>query len=337
VNLIAAALALFGVYRFAMVIAAAPNVPEKDRPEVTEFSRVLGMMVDSVRGPLLAMPYERPLSGMALIPSGAFISGNQGHPVYTEIRVIGARLAWEAEWKVTDAYYIDVHEVTIGEYAKFLNAVAIAEVQKKQKSLQSKSYKPAFWDHPGRVPKEWEMATSRTEHLPVVGVDWYDAAAFCAWAGKRLPTDDEWQKASRGVNGRYWPWGNRLPSKGWYNGPGSEDDFPFTALIGSFDRDRSFFDVADLAGTVEEWVEGKRQDRKPILGFSWKKAGRRRTDIEDSAGTWYTEERPDNRLEDAGFRCAADGPGAQTPLPATEEILRSTLRLVGELLGWAKR
>ena len=89
-----------------------------------------------------------------------------------------------------DAFYIDRFEVTTGRYAKFFAATG---------GLQS----PDAWD---------TLDLSRDGELPVIGVNWVDATAYCQWADRRLPTEAEWEKAARGTDQRRYPWGNEAPT-----------------------------------------------------------------------------------------------------------------------------
>ncbi|MFO0730955.1 MAG: SUMF1/EgtB/PvdO family nonheme iron enzyme [Nitrospiraceae bacterium] len=115
---------------------------------------------------------------MALIPAGAFTMGsNEGLPNE------------RPEHSVTlDAYYLDRYEVTMVLYDKFLR--------------EAKHDAPPTWD---------DEAATTVGDRPAVGIGWGDAAAYCKWAGKRLPTEAEWEKAARGVDGRRFPWGHMQP------------------------------------------------------------------------------------------------------------------------------
>lgn len=115
---------------------------------------------------------------MILIPAGPFLMGsNDGLPNE------------RPEHTVTlNAYYIDQYEVTAGRYQKFIES--------------AKHDLPPTWD---------DEAARTLSDLPAVGMSWADAAAYCKWAGRRLPTEAEWEKAARGTDGRRYPWGHMQP------------------------------------------------------------------------------------------------------------------------------
>ena len=95
----------------------------------------------------------------------------------------------------------------------------------------------------------------------MVGVTWNDAVAYCAWVEKRLPTEFEWEKAARGINGRIWPWGStwdpKLANHGTGGIPGLDDvdGFLYTSPVGAT-SDISPYGVMNMAGNVFEWVDG---------------------------------------------------------------------------------
>ena len=116
------------------------------------------------------------------------------------------------------------------------------------------------------------MCGTKQDH-PVTCVSWHDALAFCKWAGVRLPTEAEWEKAARGTEGRIWPWGNREPNSGVCNFNMTVGD---TTPVGRYPDGKSPYGLLDVAGNVWEWTSslwGKdaRQTRVrlPIRSEGW--------------------------------------------------------------------
>lgn len=130
------------------------------------------------KGPAIEIKKGQDGAPMVLIPAGPFMMGsNDGLPNE------------RPEHTVTlDAYYIDQYEVTLGLYRTFLEA--------------TKHDAPPTWD---------DEAASTVGDRPAIGMKWADAVAYCKWAGKRLPTEAEWEKAARGTDGRRYPWGHMQP------------------------------------------------------------------------------------------------------------------------------
>jgi formylglycine-generating enzyme required for sulfatase activity len=131
-----------------------------------------------------------------------------------------------------NAYYMDKYEVTVGQYAKFLEATRRG------------------------APPEWKILNqpSHQKH-PVVMIDWSDANRYCHWAEKRLPTEAEWEKAARGTDGRMYPWGNDLPVPLRANyGKKKWDNHAALVSVGTMEDGKSPYGIYDMAGNVWEWV-----------------------------------------------------------------------------------
>lgn len=132
-----------------------------------------------------------------------------------------------------DAFYVDKYEVTIEAYEKFRRAADYVEPSV-----------PFF---------QGDSNILKTPGFPVVGVSWLDASNYCTWAGKRLLSEAEWEKAARGTHGLIYPWGSKfLPKRA--NIAGAGDGHEYMAPAGSFPMGRSVYGVHDMAGNVSEWV-----------------------------------------------------------------------------------
>lgn len=145
-------------------------------------------------------------------------------------------------------FYIDRFEVTEAEYFRFLEATG------------SKKY-PGYWKEAGRA----DRFPDGFANYPVSDVDWFDADAYCRWAGKRLPTEAEWEKAARGADGRKWPWGNEFePGRAnlrgaseFWKAPAGQEGYGvpgWKAPVGGHPEDISPYGAYDMAGNVREWT-----------------------------------------------------------------------------------
>jgi len=230
-----------------------------------------------------------PPPGMVYVPAGTFVMGaHSGLPDSTPKQRV-----------LQTAFYIDRCEVTNAEYAAF-----IATTGHRAPSSCDPNIPTADWDGNGIIPGH--------EQMPVCEVDWADADAYAKWAGKRLPTEAEWEKAARGIDGRVFPWGNDWdPTRCNFITDGPTE-------VGAFPQGASVFGCLDMAGNVWEWTASyyERYPGNTEKGNDW--YGHKCRVVR--GGSWadhcmygvrcyarsYGD--PENRLPSTGFRCALSVP-----------------------------
>lgn len=241
---------------------------------------------------------------MVLIPAGEFWMGTSKEGMNTacaENKKSG--VSCEKDWfsdempthKVyLDSYSIDKYEVTNAQYKACVSA------GKCKKPYNTTGYNDA----------------NKATH-PVVYADWVMADNYCKWAGKRLPTEAEWEKASRGKQGNIWPWGNEFDCKKSCNSV-SPCKQKTTCAVGSFASDVSSYGIYDMGGNVWEWVSdwydvdyytnspgnnpkgANRGQYRALRGGAWKDTMPYRYRSADRYGY-----KPPDRNDFGGFRCAS--------------------------------
>jgi formylglycine-generating enzyme required for sulfatase activity len=214
-------------------------------------------------------------------------------------------------------FYLDKFEVTNQQYDRFLIAV--------------KNAPAGQYDHPDRPAaldylRHFIDDTFKGESQPAVGLSWFDAYTYCAWANKRLPTEAEWEYAARGGDGVYrkYPWGQNAPNADgiwWANyhpQSGKESDgFRVTAPVGSFPDGVSPFGFMDMVGNAEEWVndwhsfnyyknsDGAQDPPGPLLGKKRViKGGAFSSDQHHIRIATRFYGKPEDKSPNLGFRCA---------------------------------
>ncbi len=198
---------------------------------------------------------------MIYIPAGSFLMGNSG---------VGDDATYDYYWELPQhsvtlsAYYIGKYDVTRGQYQQFMNAGGY--------------FNPAYWSSGGwnwvletgaTQPQYWAAVQNwgtgnftQTDSYPVVGVTYYEAEAFCNWAGGRLPTEAQWERAARwtGSHPNVYPWGDVWDAEkcnNYYdhNSAGGGYEACQTSPVGSYPSGASPCGCMDMAGNVWQWCQ----------------------------------------------------------------------------------
>jgi len=239
-------------------------------------------------------------SGMVYIKGGYFLRGAGSGPEDAKPKM---------KIKLSP-YFISHTEVTVAEYNRFLVANRLSRKRFRKDEGSKKDYK--YRQPYGKLPSDY-FTNPKYQDYPVVNVDWFDAYAYARWKGCRLPTEAEWEMASRGSRSNAYPWG--MQAKGnEANWKFKGNIYSVSTPIRSFLRDKSEYGCYDMAGNVREWVydwygkhyyadspkvnpKGRRTGQfKVIKGGSWNMTA---TPMYHRG---YSMRR--GKFNDCGFRCA---------------------------------
>lgn len=230
-----------------------------------------------------------------------------------------------------NAFWIDKTEVTNAMFAKFVQATGYktdAEKAGKGWADTGKGNWQEVYGAQWRNPHGPSGNINLLDSHPVVQMSWNDANSYCIWAGRRLPTEAEWEKAARGTDGRTYPWGSDKPNGDLLNfadrnsdaswaDQSTNDGYKFTAPVGNYIKGASPFGVFDMAGNVWEWVndwyEAKYYSNSPSQDPTGPSSGKSRV-MRGSGWSATVVDLPVSRRSGSaamltydfyGFRCAA--------------------------------
>jgi len=178
------------------------------------------------------------MQDMVFIPSGEFLMGSTLQEVYriADVDEFPQRKLW------VDDFYIDIHEVTNAQYKVYVDSMKV------------------------KAPPKWVNGNYGIgeDGLPVTSITWEEAAAYAKFVGKRLPTEAEWEKAARGSDARWFPWGGTSFDRNYAN------NGDHLVNIMSYPEGVSPYGVYDMAGNVREWCENLASGGgRFILGGGW--------------------------------------------------------------------
>jgi len=215
-----------------------------------------------------------------------------------------------------DAYWIDQTEVTSAQFARFVDATGYV-TSAEELGFSSILNSDSTWREESGANWQYPLGNGElyVDDYPVVHVSWEDATAYCEWAGKRLPTEAEWEKAARGTDGNKYPWGNGEASTSLanYNNPGG-----MPREVASYAQGVSVYGAYDMAGNVWElvsdWYEKEYYETSPSHNPQGPDSGTHHIAKGGSYGFNDTVIRSavrvkrggDQSFSDMGFRCVAE-------------------------------
>ena len=231
--------------------------------------------------------------GMTLVyvPEGEFKMGSEN----------GQDMEKPTHTVYLDSFWVDRTEVTNAQYQRCVDAGACTP------PLSTRSF-----------TRDSYYGSSLYADYPVIFIDWNQASDYCQWAGRRLPTEAEWEKAARGTDERIYPWGNQSPDLNYLNYDSTDD----TTAVGSYPEGASPYGALDMAGNVFEWVadwygEGYYSSENDWTNPDGPSSGEVRVLRGGSWNTYFDFEvrsalrgrnDPSNRYDNVGFRCTRAAP-----------------------------
>ncbi|NPV87008.1 MAG: formylglycine-generating enzyme family protein [Anaerolineae bacterium] len=229
-----------------------------------------------VAPPQPAAPPQKDGMELVYVPPGEFLMGSTDADIDRLLAKLCGGSDCKRDWSeeqpqhtvYLDAFWLDRREVTNAMFAEFVADSGYKTDAEKEgwsytwnKNEGWVKTEGADWQHPyGPL-----SSIDGLEAHPVVQVSWNDARAYCEWAGRRLPSEAEWEKAARGAHGQVYPWGNadafggrvnfadRSIDVGWAEKK-VDDGYQHTAPVGSYPKGASPYGALDMAGNVSEWV-----------------------------------------------------------------------------------
>ena len=219
---------------------------------------------------------------MVFIPAGPFLYG-------TEKRGVDL-----------PAFYIDQYEVSQADYARFVGHVS----RTHDHSFCNRS-EPPMKLQTSHVPLGWGLPHLSNPRFPVVGLDYWDAYAYAHWVGKRLPTEEEWEKAARGTDGRTFPWGDDWDPVRCNWGPAIGINRTLVP-VDSMPEGRSPYGCYHMLGNAAEWTDSFYDESVSVRvgrGYCW-----RLGHMVPFVVTYRMQGPPFLRDEGSGLRCAMDAP-----------------------------
>jgi len=302
--------------------AETPTIAPTEAPAPTEPPTEEPTQPPTPAGPRLRDTMTRPADEMVMVavPAGQFEMGIEG----------GRSDEGPAHTVALDSFWIDRTEVRVAQFRAFAEATGYqTEAEKagwayvwRDGDSQWEQIVGADWLHP-----QGPESDAADDH-PVVQVNWVDVAAYCAWAGARLPTEAEWEYAARGPEARLYPWGEafdgaRLNScdiicPARLRDTSLDDGYRFTAPVSSFPDGASWCGAHDLAGNVYEWVADwygaeyyagspPENPQGPATGeYRVRRGGSWLNGPDEACGACRDYTRPIPPSKDTGFRCATD-------------------------------